>query len=147
MVGERSLGVNSFSPGDRLIALVNRVKLLLGTFHKVGLLHFGYWFSQSGRGSLVWRRARDEGIHTLGKVGTMSPGKQDLYFSYLKTSPEVKLEYHLTHIKSESLTYKFQGGNDICWKNPFSVSSKSAVVAATNKVEVSNGGTHEIKRP
>ena len=49
------------------------------------------------------REASYEGIHTLGKIGTMSPGKQVLYFQHLKTSPEVKPEYSLMNVKSESL--------------------------------------------
>lgn len=61
----------------------------------------------------------------------------------------MKLQQNLKNAKSEILPYEFQGGNDFCRKNPFSVSSESAAVAATNKAEVSNGGrgggANEIK--
>lgn len=77
----------------------------------------------------------------------MSAGKQDPYFFHLQASLEVVLEHSLRNIKSKFLTSQFQGGNDSCWKDPFSVGSESTAVAATNKAEVSNGGTNAIKWP
>ena len=67
------------------------------------------------------REASYEGIHTLGKLGTVSPGKQVLYFHHLKTSPEVKPEYNPMNVKSESLIAK----------------SKAAMPSV--------GGTHSLK--
>ena len=144
MVGERSPSVNSSSPGDRLIAPGNGFNCFSGTFHKAALLHFSYWLSQRWRWALVWRGASHEGIHTLRKIGIMSPGKQVLYFHHLKTSPKVKPEYNLMNIKSESLIVKSKAAMPSVGGTH---SLKYAVIIATNKAEVSNGGMNEIKWP
>lgn len=44
MVVKRSPGVNSFSPGDKLMDMVNEVKLLLRDFSQSGAAHFTFWF-------------------------------------------------------------------------------------------------------
>ena len=64
----------------------------------------------------------------------MSPGKQVLYFHHLKTSPEVKPEYNLMNVKSESLIVKSKAAMPSVGGTH---SLKYAVIAATNEAEVS----------